>query len=79
MRETLLTTTDNPWNPATEWKEWLAFDTAKGYNTPGLLDRLTFTSPNMSEADQALALEQGQAAVLELNPFGVHTTVDVEY
>lgn len=36
----LLTTYDNPFNPVTNFREWLNYDTVKGYNTCGLIARL---------------------------------------
>lgn len=53
----MLTTVDNPYNPFTEWNEWYVFDTQKGYNTPAFLARITILSSDLSEADQALAIE----------------------
>ena len=47
-----LTTLDNPFDPSTEFQEWYAFDRLMGYNTVELLARRTFTSPNISPADQ---------------------------
>jgi hypothetical protein len=34
-----LTTTDNPYNPFTEWEAWFLTDWTLGYNTCGLLAR----------------------------------------
>ena len=31
--EYMLTTIDNPFNPFTNFDDWYAFDTSKGYNT----------------------------------------------
>lgn len=31
--EVMITTRDNPYNPFTQWREWWAFDTQKGYNS----------------------------------------------
>ena len=40
----MLTTVDNPFNPFTEFDSWLAYDEQSGYNTNGLLARLTLDS-----------------------------------
>ena len=42
-KDLMVTTVDNPYNPFTEFYEWLSFDIEKGYNTCGLLARLCFT------------------------------------
>ena len=41
--EYMLTTVDNPFDPFTQFDQWLSFDTAQGHNTPGLLDQVTIT------------------------------------
>lgn len=70
-----LTTLDNPFDPATEFKEWYAFDRLMGYNTVELVARFTFTSPHISPADQedsrVFAIEQ----IVEENVSGMHTIV----
>ena len=35
-----LTTVDNPWNPFTNWDEWLRYDIGQGYFTCERLARL---------------------------------------
>lgn len=77
MTEHMLTTTDNPYNPATEFDQWLAFDTRAGYNTLGLLSRFLVTSDELSEADQSAAIEDAIDLVVELNPLGVHKKIEV--
>ncbi len=68
----VLTTVDNPWNPFTQWDEWFAYDTIKGYNTSGLLDRFTVTSNDLSEPDNQQAILEGMKAIVSINPFGLH-------
>ena len=36
----MLTTIDNPYNPFTQFSKWFMFDTEKGYNSCGYLDRI---------------------------------------
>ena len=50
MSNLCLTTTDNPWNPATQFREWLAWDNMKGYGTCEYLARVTFTSPDLPDS-----------------------------
>ena len=45
-----LTTTDNPFDPKSEFDMWFAFDTNNGYNSCGLLDRVCKTSSQLSDA-----------------------------
>jgi hypothetical protein len=73
--EYMLTTVDNPFDPFTQFKEWLAFDTAHGYHTASLLDRVTYYSDELSEADQLLAIRQGIDEVVRENVSGMHRKV----
>jgi len=65
----MLSTIDNPYNPFDEYRRWYEFDTRAGYHTASFLARITFNSYEMSEADQALAVEQAvDEAVFENLP-----------
>ena len=57
-RHYMLTTEDNPFSPVTQYNEWYAYDAQLGYHTPAYLARIVITSDELSEADQALAVEQ---------------------
>lgn len=50
-----LTTEDNPFNPFTQWSEWLFFDISKGYNTcERIASRTSVTTqlpPDVAEKD----------------------------
>ena len=73
--EYMLTTVDNPWNPFTQFDEWLAWDTRAGYHTCGLLDRIALMSDELSEADQAQALNDAIDEIIQENVLGVHRKV----
>ena len=49
--EYMLTTIDNPFNPFTNFDDWYAFDTSKGYNTCAYLDRICNSSENFTEEE----------------------------
>jgi hypothetical protein len=76
--EAMLTTTDNPHDPFTEWREWYAFDQFMGHHTPELLARITITSHDLSEADQRLAIERAIDEIVSENVSGVHVKVTRE-
>jgi len=40
MKETALTTIDNPYSPFSQFDEWYNFDTEKGYDCCGYIDRM---------------------------------------
>lgn len=73
--EYMLTTVDNPFNPFTQFNEWLVWDHNAGYDTPALLDRITVQSDEMSEADQAQAIDLAMDEIIRENVSGMHTKV----
>ena len=75
MVQYMLTTTDNPFDPFTQFKEWNTWDQAHHYNTLSLQARVTHMSEDMSDADQDLALVQGIDEVVRENVSGKHIKV----
>lgn len=71
----MLTTVDNPYNPFTHFKEWFAFDTVSGYNTASFLARIVITSDDLSDADQALAIQDAIDEIIEENVLGLYQKV----
>jgi hypothetical protein len=78
MVEHMLTTVDNPYNPSTQFDEWLAFDTAAGYYTPAFMARIVKTSESLSDADQSLAIEQAIDEIVRENVLGLYKKVEVQ-
>lgn len=74
----MLTTTDNPFDPLTQWDDWKRFDEDMGYCSCGLLDRFAITSDELSEADYDLAVSQAIDEICFWNPFGKHKKVVYE-
>lgn len=70
MRQTFVTTLDNPYDFFTQFDEWYAFDTFKGYNTCGLVARLTNDSTAMSENERIQAINDAVDTIIRLNPTG---------
>lgn len=58
MRECMITTIDNPYDPFTQFNHWFLFDTEKGYNTCAYLDRVAKVSEEFSDEENNLAIEQ---------------------
>lgn len=65
--ESMLSTTDNPYNPWSEFDDWNRWDCSHGYNTLAYLGRLTRTSDDLSEPDQSVAYEQAIDEVVDNN------------
>lgn len=71
----MLTTVDNPYDPFDQFKEWFNFDVSKGYHSIDLVGRVVRSSEEISEADQALAIEQGIDEIVEENLLGIYRKV----
>lgn len=69
--EYMLTTTDNPFDPFTRFDEWLEYDTSMGYNTSSFLDRIAKVSNELSEPDQALAIQNAIDEIVQENVSGM--------
>lgn len=72
MRQCMLTTMDNVYNPFTHPDEWLAFDDEKGYRTNRWLARCSLTSSNLDEEDYDQEFNDAIDRFLLLNPYGIH-------
>ena len=53
-----LTTIDNPYNPFTQFDDWLQFDTQKQYNTCAFLARIAHDSDQFTDQESDEAIEQ---------------------
>lgn len=73
--ELMVTTTDNPWDPFTQFAEWYAFDVRAGYNTSAYLARLTRSSSELSVADQRLAINEAVEEIVFENILGIYKKV----
>lgn len=73
--EYMLTTVDNPFDPFTRFDEWLAYDTRMGYNSAAFLDRIAKVSNDLSEADQALAIQNAIDEIVQENVSGMWVKV----
>lgn len=69
--EYMLTTVDNPFDPFTRFDEWLEYDAFLGYNTPAFLDRVAKSSDELSEPDQALAIQNAIDEIVSENVSGM--------
>lgn len=74
----MLTTIDNPYSPETQWEDWFAYDSSHGYDTPGLLARVTLSSDELSEVDQDVARELAIDEIIRENVLGVSTKVKIK-
>lgn len=69
--EYMLTTVDNPFDPFTRFEEWLQYDITMGYNTSAFLDRIAKVSNDLSQPDQALAIQNAIDEIVQENVSGM--------
>lgn len=74
-KEVMITTTDNPFSPFTEFDEWRKYDEAAGYYTLPYLARVTRTSDELSYSDQEIAIEQAIDEIAQENILGIYRKV----
>lgn len=75
MEENMLTTIDNPYSPFTQFDEWNAFDTQKGYYTLSYLARIANTSNELGEAEEEFAINQAMKEIVYYNVLGIYKLV----
>jgi len=75
MNDTMLTTIDNPFDPFTQFDEWKRFDEDHGYYTCAYLARIAKTSDELSETDEAIAINQAIDEIINLNILGIYRKV----
>lgn len=73
--DVMLTTTDNPYNPFTQWNEWLAYDMAAGHYTLAYLGRIVRSSHDLSQADELKAIDDAIDEIIKLNINGLYSKV----
>lgn len=71
----MLTTTDNPYDPFTQFDAWKVYDDDQGYHTCEYLARITLTSGVLSEADENLAIDDAIDEIVALNVLGIYKKV----
>ncbi len=76
VKELMLSTSDNPWNPFTHPKEWYAFDFAMGYNTLGYLATVAETDEEGFDRENQLAWNQAIEDALRYNLTGNRIKVE---
>lgn len=71
----MLTTTDNPYNPFTDFVRWLMFDNEHGYGTCELLARLCKTASGFSEEENLIEMEVACNEIIRNDFRGIYKKV----
>jgi len=75
MREALLTTIDNPFNPFTEFDTWKRFDEDMGYYSLNYLARISTASLDMSDEDYCQAVNDAVDEIVKFNINGMYRKI----
>ena len=70
-----LTTIDNPYDPCDEFDQWFAYDTEKGYNSCGLLERVAHTSDELSPEDNRIEINNAINEIVLNDLSGIYKRV----
>ena len=72
----MLTTTDNPYNPFTQFDLWFQFDVSKGYNTCAFIDRVANTSDELTDKENDKEIENAMKEIAKENVLGIYKLVE---
>ena len=73
--EYMISTSDNPYNPWTEFNEWYNFDVAKGYNTCSILARLCEFTDDLGDREELQSYYDATEKMLLYNVTGNYCKV----
>lgn len=78
MKESMLTTIDNPFDPFEQFELWLQFDNANNYFCCNYLARIAKTSSAFTEKQNAEEIERAIDEIIATNPVKIYKKVSRE-
>lgn len=75
MSACAITTTDNPYDPFSQFREWFVFDVVKGYNTCAYLARIARTSDSMSDEENDEEVERAIDEIIKYDFMKIYKKV----
>ena len=75
VRDVAISTSDNPFNPLTDFDRWYRFDEDKGYHTCSYLARIAHYDPDMTEEEEYEEKERAIDEILRFNLTGNYIKV----
>jgi len=67
----MLSTSDNPFNPFTQYELWESFDVSKGYHSASYLDRVANVSSNLGPDYIDYEIEAAIDEIVDFNKDGI--------
>lgn len=74
-----LTTVDNPYNPFSDFSNWLMYDNLMGYGTCSYLARIAFTSNQLTENENNLEIERAIDEIIENDFLKIYKKVENKF
>lgn len=78
MKVTMLTTTDNPYDPFEQFDDWFSFDERHGYHTCSYIDRISKDANDLSPEDQNYYITNAIDEIIKYNVLGIYKKVEKE-
>ena len=78
MKEVMLTTTDNPFDPFTQWDDWYNYDLYLDHGCCELIGRLGASSIDASPASQQREYESTIDNIIKHDPLHIYKKVSRE-
>lgn len=75
MKECMLTTIDNPYDPFKQFDEWFAYDIEKQYYSCSRLARLTNICDEMCETEVDAEIERAIDRLIEIDELNIYKKV----
>lgn len=75
MKEVMLTTVDNPFDPFDDFDSWYRFDMDKGYNSCAYLDRISFESDAFSDEENMRTRERAIDDIIKYDFMNIYKKV----
>ena len=71
----MISTSDNPYNPFTDFKSWYVWDETNGYHTCSLLARICENTEDLGDREELLAYYDAVEKMLRYNVTGNYIKV----
>lgn len=75
MRQVMLSTADNPFDPFDQFDSWYNYDMDKGYSSCCYLSRVAFTSDSLSDAENTQEIEHAIDSIIANDPYNAYIKV----
>lgn len=76
MIEYRLTTIDNPFDPFTEFDEWIMYDKDKGYDSSEYLARIADLDEGMDENEKNQRINDAIDLIIERDPLKIYKKIE---